>query len=150
LVRFGWWVRMRVTVTQSVPILFQPTPSFSVHDFPKSVGVPLLASGLQFMSSPMIYTALNVPTATSYPSINCLQWSADGQACFITKTGAYIMVSSQRRSTHRSYISFIRLRNMESILTRLPSCDQSRKRMGVIVLCLLGGLEQSFNSTRRM
>jgi general transcription factor 3C polypeptide 4 len=44
------------------------------------------------MNSPLVYTALNVPTATSYPSIDCLQWSADGQACFVTKTGAYIMV----------------------------------------------------------
>lgn len=47
-------------------------------------------------SSPLIYTALNVPTATSYPSINCLQWSADGQACFVTRAGAYIMVGSQK------------------------------------------------------
>ncbi|GLB40900.1 putative transcription factor IIIC subunit delta N-term [Lyophyllum shimeji] len=43
------------------------------------------------MSSPPVYTALNVPTVTSYPSVKCLQWSPDGQACFSTKTAAYIM-----------------------------------------------------------
>ncbi|RDB16625.1 hypothetical protein Hypma_002848 [Hypsizygus marmoreus] len=43
------------------------------------------------MESPIIYTTLNVPTVTSYPSIKCLQWSADGQACFTTKAAAYIM-----------------------------------------------------------
>ncbi|TFK36254.1 transcription factor IIIC subunit delta N-term-domain-containing protein [Crucibulum laeve] len=43
------------------------------------------------MTSLPIFTALNVPTVTSYPSIKCLQWSADGQVCFLTKTAAYIM-----------------------------------------------------------
>ncbi|KAG6909755.1 hypothetical protein DXG01_015471 [Tephrocybe rancida] len=43
------------------------------------------------MPSPPVYTTLNVPTVTSYPSIKCLQWSADGQACFATKTAAYIL-----------------------------------------------------------
>ena len=43
--------------------------------------------------TPYTYTTLNVPTVTSCPSVKCLQWSADGQVCFITKTAAYIMVS---------------------------------------------------------
>ncbi|KAF8066594.1 transcription factor IIIC subunit delta N-term-domain-containing protein [Lyophyllum atratum] len=43
------------------------------------------------MGSPPIYTTLNVPTVTSYPSVKCLQWSADGQVCFATKNAAYIM-----------------------------------------------------------
>ncbi|KAG5724095.1 Profilin-2, partial [Termitomyces sp. T112] len=43
------------------------------------------------MASHPVYTTLNVPTVTSYPSVRCLQWSSDGQACFATKTAAYIM-----------------------------------------------------------
>ncbi|KAF5383668.1 hypothetical protein D9615_003786 [Tricholomella constricta] len=43
------------------------------------------------MASCPVYTSLQVPTVTSYPSVKCLQWSADGQACFATKTAAYIM-----------------------------------------------------------
>lgn len=39
-----------------------------------------------------VSAALNVPTATSYPSVNCLQWSSDGQLCFVTKTAIYILV----------------------------------------------------------
>ncbi|KAG6878555.1 hypothetical protein C0992_007917 [Termitomyces sp. T32_za158] len=43
------------------------------------------------MVSHPVYTTLNVPTVTSYPSVKCLQWSGDGQACFATKTAAYLM-----------------------------------------------------------
>ncbi|KAF9004682.1 transcription factor IIIC subunit delta N-term-domain-containing protein [Cyathus striatus] len=43
------------------------------------------------MSSSRVLTALNVPTVTSYPSINSVQWSPDGQLCFVTKNAAYIM-----------------------------------------------------------
>ena len=41
-----------------------------------------------------IYTALNIPTVVSYPSANCLQWSGDGQACFVSKSAVYILVTS--------------------------------------------------------
>ncbi|KAJ7312923.1 putative zinc-finger of transcription factor IIIC complex-domain-containing protein [Mycena albidolilacea] len=42
------------------------------------------------MSSP-IYASLNVPVVASFPSSTAFQWSADGQACFLTKTALYIM-----------------------------------------------------------
>ncbi|EDR10144.1 uncharacterized protein LACBIDRAFT_318182 [Laccaria bicolor S238N-H82] len=42
-------------------------------------------------TAPLVSSALNVPTATSYPSVNCLQWSSDGQLCFVTKTAIYIL-----------------------------------------------------------
>ncbi|KAJ7240849.1 putative zinc-finger of transcription factor IIIC complex-domain-containing protein [Mycena haematopus] len=38
-----------------------------------------------------IYTSLNVPVVASVPSSTAFQWSADGQACFLTKTALYIM-----------------------------------------------------------
>ncbi|KAJ7054193.1 putative zinc-finger of transcription factor IIIC complex-domain-containing protein [Mycena amicta] len=40
---------------------------------------------------PSIYTSLNVPVVAALPSATNLQWSADGQACFLTKTSLYIM-----------------------------------------------------------
>ncbi|KDR79253.1 hypothetical protein GALMADRAFT_93153 [Galerina marginata CBS 339.88] len=40
---------------------------------------------------PPIYTALVVPTVTSHPSLKTLQWSADGQVCFVTKNSAFIL-----------------------------------------------------------
>ncbi|KAJ6482521.1 putative zinc-finger of transcription factor IIIC complex-domain-containing protein [Mycena sanguinolenta] len=43
------------------------------------------------MSSHPIYTSLNVPVVASSPSCTAFQWSADGQACFLTKTALYIM-----------------------------------------------------------
>ncbi|EGN93775.1 hypothetical protein SERLA73DRAFT_172058 [Serpula lacrymans var. lacrymans S7.3] len=43
------------------------------------------------MSASPIYTALHVPTLTPHPSINCMQWSEDGQACFITKSAVHIL-----------------------------------------------------------
>ncbi|KZP30470.1 hypothetical protein FIBSPDRAFT_777198 [Athelia psychrophila] len=43
------------------------------------------------MSDLPIYTVLNVPTVVSHPSIHCLQWSGDGQACFVTKSAVYIL-----------------------------------------------------------
>ncbi|KAF8154505.1 transcription factor IIIC subunit delta N-term-domain-containing protein [Crassisporium funariophilum] len=43
------------------------------------------------MASLPVYAALNIPTVTSQPSVNCLQWSADGQLCFVTKSAAYIL-----------------------------------------------------------
>ncbi|KIJ96924.1 hypothetical protein K443DRAFT_133983 [Laccaria amethystina LaAM-08-1] len=42
-------------------------------------------------TAPPVSTALNVPTATSCPSVNCLQWSSDGQLFFVTKTAIYIL-----------------------------------------------------------
>jgi general transcription factor 3C protein 4 len=39
-----------------------------------------------------IYTSLNVPMVSCVPSAIAFQWSADGQACFLTKTALYIMV----------------------------------------------------------
>ncbi|KAF7983711.1 hypothetical protein HWV62_19649 [Athelia sp. TMB] len=38
-----------------------------------------------------IHTALNVPTVVSHPSIHCLQWSGDGQVCFVTKSAVHIL-----------------------------------------------------------
>ncbi|KAE9399582.1 hypothetical protein BT96DRAFT_993904 [Gymnopus androsaceus JB14] len=38
-----------------------------------------------------VYTSLNVPTAITSPSINCIQWSEDGQAIFTSKSAVYIM-----------------------------------------------------------
>ncbi|KAJ7916764.1 putative zinc-finger of transcription factor IIIC complex-domain-containing protein [Mycena leptocephala] len=42
-------------------------------------------------SSLPIYTSLSVPMVSSFPSGTAFQWSADGQACFLTKTALYIM-----------------------------------------------------------
>ncbi|KAJ6551185.1 putative zinc-finger of transcription factor IIIC complex-domain-containing protein [Mycena capillaripes] len=43
-------------------------------------------------SSPLpIYTSLSVPMVSGFPSVTAFQWSADGQACFLTKTALYIM-----------------------------------------------------------
>ncbi|KAJ7779200.1 putative zinc-finger of transcription factor IIIC complex-domain-containing protein [Mycena metata] len=42
-------------------------------------------------SSLPIYTSLNVPVVACIPSATAFQWSADGQACFLTKTALYIM-----------------------------------------------------------
>lgn len=44
------------------------------------------------MTAPFIYTALNVPTVSTYPSPSCLQWTGNGQVCFVTKTAVYILV----------------------------------------------------------
>ncbi|KIL65131.1 hypothetical protein M378DRAFT_77284 [Amanita muscaria Koide BX008] len=38
-----------------------------------------------------IYSALNVPTATSHVALQTVQWTADGQLCLTTKSSAYIM-----------------------------------------------------------
>ncbi|KAF7369209.1 hypothetical protein MVEN_00248500 [Mycena venus] len=38
-----------------------------------------------------IYTSFSVPVVASRPSGTAFQWSADGQACFLTKTALYIM-----------------------------------------------------------
>ncbi|KAI0064060.1 hypothetical protein BV25DRAFT_1869513 [Artomyces pyxidatus] len=38
-----------------------------------------------------VHTALSIPIATSYPSINCLQWTEDGQLLLQTKTAIYIL-----------------------------------------------------------
>ncbi|KAJ7489173.1 putative zinc-finger of transcription factor IIIC complex-domain-containing protein [Mycena latifolia] len=43
------------------------------------------------MSTLPIYTSLNVPMVSCVPSAIAFQWSADGQACFLTKTALYIM-----------------------------------------------------------
>ncbi|KAJ7097604.1 putative zinc-finger of transcription factor IIIC complex-domain-containing protein [Mycena epipterygia] len=43
------------------------------------------------MASLPIYTSLNVPMVSCFPSNTAFQWSADGQACFLTKTALYIM-----------------------------------------------------------
>ncbi|KAI0316776.1 hypothetical protein OF83DRAFT_1172586 [Amylostereum chailletii] len=43
------------------------------------------------MSSVAIHTAFSVPVSASHPSINCLQWTADGQLLFLTKTDIYIL-----------------------------------------------------------
>ncbi|KAJ6598219.1 putative zinc-finger of transcription factor IIIC complex-domain-containing protein [Mycena vulgaris] len=43
------------------------------------------------MSSLPIYTSLTVPMVSCFPSATAFQWSADGQACFLTKTALYIM-----------------------------------------------------------
>lgn len=39
-----------------------------------------------------VYAALTIPTVTAYPSVNCLQWSADGQLCFVSKNAVHILV----------------------------------------------------------
>ncbi|KAI5886536.1 uncharacterized protein SCHCODRAFT_02641946 [Schizophyllum commune H4-8] len=38
-----------------------------------------------------IYSALNVPTVTAHPSPKTLQWTSDGQLCFLTRGAVYIM-----------------------------------------------------------
>ncbi|KAH9962694.1 putative zinc-finger of transcription factor IIIC complex-domain-containing protein [Russula dissimulans] len=38
-----------------------------------------------------VYTASSVPAAASYPTINSLQWNADGQLLFLTKNAVYIL-----------------------------------------------------------
>ncbi|KAK0478287.1 hypothetical protein IW261DRAFT_217115 [Armillaria novae-zelandiae] len=43
------------------------------------------------MSYYAVHTALNLPTATSHPSANCVQWSSDGQVVITTKSAVYIM-----------------------------------------------------------
>ncbi|KAJ4474255.1 putative zinc-finger of transcription factor IIIC complex-domain-containing protein [Lentinula aciculospora] len=43
------------------------------------------------MASSPIYTSLNVPTVITSPSVNCFQWSEDGQAIFTSKSAVYIM-----------------------------------------------------------
>ncbi|KAJ3821273.1 transcription factor IIIC subunit delta N-term-domain-containing protein [Lentinula raphanica] len=43
------------------------------------------------MGSPLIYTSMNVPTVITSPSVNCLQWSEDGQVFFTSKNAVYIM-----------------------------------------------------------
>ena len=48
-----------------------------------------MSSGL-----PIIYATLNVPIVSSYPSSRCLQWSGDGQACFVSKYAIYILVAN--------------------------------------------------------
>ncbi|KAG7094041.1 hypothetical protein E1B28_007662 [Marasmius oreades] len=37
------------------------------------------------------YTCLNFSTILNSPSSKCLQWSSDGQACFVTKSAVYIL-----------------------------------------------------------
>ncbi|KAF9465990.1 putative zinc-finger of transcription factor IIIC complex-domain-containing protein [Collybia nuda] len=69
-------------------------------------------------NSPPIYTALNVPTVTSYPSVNCLQWSADGQVCLATKTAAYIMTPDH--GIHFDISSTIRSAGEKDIRDGLP------------------------------
>ena len=54
-------------------------------------------------TAPLISSALNVPTATSYPSVNCLQWSSDGQLCFVTKTAIYILVGRYSKYCSTEY-----------------------------------------------
>lgn len=66
-----------------------------------------------------IYTALNVPTVTAYPSTTCLQWSPDGQAYLTTKSAVYIMVcllqAIRSRSLHASM-----LRRLTTESTSMP------------------------------
>ncbi|KAF8962108.1 transcription factor IIIC subunit delta N-term-domain-containing protein [Flammula alnicola] len=51
-----------------------------------------MQKGFQRQKSAMpIYTTLSIPTVTSYPSLKCLQWSADCQVCFITKSAVVIL-----------------------------------------------------------
>ncbi|KAJ7065359.1 transcription factor IIIC subunit delta N-term-domain-containing protein [Mycena amicta] len=38
-----------------------------------------------------IYSAFNIPTILSRPSTTCLQWSADGQLFFLSKTAVYVL-----------------------------------------------------------
>ncbi|KAA1468914.1 hypothetical protein DENSPDRAFT_834407 [Dentipellis sp. KUC8613] len=42
------------------------------------------------MSHVPVYTALSIPVAASFPSINCLQWTSDGQIMFAAKNAIYI------------------------------------------------------------
>ncbi|KAF5354179.1 hypothetical protein D9756_007082 [Leucocoprinus leucothites] len=43
------------------------------------------------MPSLPIHATLNFPTTTSHPSPTCLQWSAEGQLIFATKSAAYVL-----------------------------------------------------------
>jgi hypothetical protein len=45
------------------------------------------------MENITIYTASSVPGAASHPTLNCLQWTGDGQLLFSTKSSVYILVS---------------------------------------------------------
>ncbi|KAI0796220.1 putative zinc-finger of transcription factor IIIC complex-domain-containing protein [Abortiporus biennis] len=41
-----------------------------------------------------ILSAINLPSATAFPSLNCIQWSEDGQALLITRNAIYILTPS--------------------------------------------------------
>ncbi|KAH9074878.1 transcription factor IIIC subunit delta N-term-domain-containing protein [Lactarius deliciosus] len=43
------------------------------------------------MEDVTIYTASSVPGAASHPTLNCLQWTGDGQLLFSTKSSVYIL-----------------------------------------------------------
>ena len=47
-----------------------------------------------------VYAALTIPTVTAYPSVNCLQWSADGQLCFVSKNAVHILVLNYVSTTY--------------------------------------------------
>ncbi|KAI9451937.1 putative zinc-finger of transcription factor IIIC complex-domain-containing protein [Lactarius psammicola] len=64
------------------------------------------------MEDVTIYTASSVPGAASHPTLNCLQWTGDGQLLFSTKYFVYILTpdlglnnrgpSAVRASTYRN------------------------------------------------
>lgn len=67
---------------------------------PTQLGQYLLSapvSGLSLLFQPVdmedvtIYTASSVPGAASHPTLNCLQWTGDGQLLFSTKSSVYIL-----------------------------------------------------------
>ncbi|TFY72445.1 hypothetical protein EVG20_g550 [Dentipellis fragilis] len=43
------------------------------------------------MSHVPVYTALSIPVASSFPSVNCLQWTSNGQIIFVAKNAIYIL-----------------------------------------------------------
>lgn len=44
------------------------------------------------MSAYPILTALSLPAVTTFPSVDCFQWSDDGHAALLTRNAVYILV----------------------------------------------------------
>ena len=51
-----------------------------------------------------VYTALTIPTVTAYPSVYCLQWSSDGQLCFVSKNAVHILVHKVSMTYFRVFV----------------------------------------------
>lgn len=92
-----------------------------------------------WMSSLPVYATLDFPTASSFPSLTCLQWTAEGQLVFATKSAAYILVLFSRFSHRKFTKPFFRLRNTESrTILRLPSSILPGQKMRIYIRGLVG------------
>ena len=71
-----------------------PPHSLSKRQAP---GLWILPYFCKSMEDVTIYAASSVPGAASHPTLNCLQWTGDGQLLFSTKSSVYILVSQAFR-----------------------------------------------------